>query len=189
LVIRLCGCRTERIRRNKGAARADKPERGLRNLARRNVHERARRRQWTAAEKAALLAEIEATGGQVSVVAQRHGIAKSLLYNWRSAWKAAALAARGAAPGSGGDDIKGEFTLRGRSLQCFSVEATSYISPYLEAYILFFGVSDAGSPAVKQRTAAKPTLWEADSCEAKGFLEALGLQSLGDRADDSDDND
>ena len=29
----------------------------------------ARRRQWTAAEKAALLAEIEATGGQVSVVA------------------------------------------------------------------------------------------------------------------------
>jgi len=57
-----------------------------------------RRRQWTREEKAALLGEIEATGGQVSVVAQRHGISKSLLYNWRSAWKAAALAARGAAP-------------------------------------------------------------------------------------------
>jgi transposase-like protein len=28
------------------------------------------------------------------VVAQRHGISKSLLYNWRSAWKAAGLAAR-----------------------------------------------------------------------------------------------
>src|SRR3984893_6614785 len=27
LVIQLCGCRTERIRRNKDAARADKPER------------------------------------------------------------------------------------------------------------------------------------------------------------------
>ena len=43
----------------------------------------ARRRQWTAEEKAALMAEVEAEGGQVSVVAQRRGISKSLLYNWR----------------------------------------------------------------------------------------------------------
>ena len=42
--------------------------------------------------KAALMAEVEAEGGQVAVVAQRHGISKSLLYNWRSAWKAAGLA-------------------------------------------------------------------------------------------------
>ena len=55
-----------------------------------------RRRQWTPAEKAALLAEIEATGGRVSVVAERHGISKSLLCNWRSACKAA-VAARGSA--------------------------------------------------------------------------------------------
>ena len=61
-----------------------------------------RRRQWTAEEKAALVGEIEATGSRVSVVAQRHGISKSLLYNWRSASKAAALAARGASPGSAG---------------------------------------------------------------------------------------
>jgi transposase len=61
-----------------------------------------RRRQWTAEQKAALLGEIEATGGRVSVVAQRHGISKSLLYNWRSASKAAALVARGGAPGSAG---------------------------------------------------------------------------------------
>lgn len=61
-----------------------------------------RRRQWTSEEKAALLAEVEATGGRVSVVARRHGISKSLLYNWRSAWKAAALVARGAAPRSAG---------------------------------------------------------------------------------------
>src|SRR5437868_5934182 len=40
------------------------------------------------------MAEVEAEGGQVSIVAQRHGISKSLLYNWRSAWKAAGLAAR-----------------------------------------------------------------------------------------------
>ena len=53
-----------------------------------------RRRQWTPEEKAALMSEVEAEGGQVSVVAERHGISKSLLYNWRSAWKAAGLAAR-----------------------------------------------------------------------------------------------
>ena len=53
-----------------------------------------RRRQWTPEAKAALMAEVEAAGGQVSAVAQRHGISKSLLYNWRSAWKAAGLAAR-----------------------------------------------------------------------------------------------
>jgi transposase-like protein len=51
-------------------------------------------------EKAALLGKIEATGGRLAVVVQRHGISKSLLYNWRSAWKAATLAARGSAPGS-----------------------------------------------------------------------------------------
>jgi transposase len=48
-----------------------------------------RRRQWTAEQKAALVAEVEAEGGQVSVVARRHGVSASLLYNWRSAWKAA----------------------------------------------------------------------------------------------------
>ena len=49
-----------------------------------------RRRQWTPEQKAALLAEVEAESGRVSVVARRHGISTSLLYNWRSAWKAAA---------------------------------------------------------------------------------------------------
>jgi transposase len=56
-----------------------------------------RRRQWTPEQKAALVAEVEAEGGRVSVVARRHGISTSLLYNWRSAWKAAAVAARGTA--------------------------------------------------------------------------------------------
>jgi transposase len=55
-----------------------------------------RRRQWTPEEKAALMAEVEAEGDRVSVVARRHGISTSLLYNWRSAWKAA-LAARATA--------------------------------------------------------------------------------------------
>ena len=56
-----------------------------------------RRRQWTPAEKVALMAEVEAEGGRLSVVGRRHGISTSLLYNWRSGWKAAALSARATA--------------------------------------------------------------------------------------------
>jgi transposase len=51
-----------------------------------------RRRTWSAQDKAALLAEIDAEGGKVRLVARRHRIAASLLYNWRSARKAAAVA-------------------------------------------------------------------------------------------------
>ena len=57
-----------------------------------------RRRQRTPEEKAALVAEVEAEGGRVAMVARRHGISTSLLYNWRSAWKAAAAARRAALP-------------------------------------------------------------------------------------------
>jgi transposase len=49
----------------------------------------SRRRKWSPERKAALLAEVEAEGGRVSLVARRHGLSESLLYNWRSAWKAA----------------------------------------------------------------------------------------------------
>jgi transposase len=47
------------------------------------------RRKWPPEGKAALLAEIEAEGGRVMVVARRHRISGSLLYNRRSAWKLA----------------------------------------------------------------------------------------------------
>jgi transposase len=57
-----------------------------------------RRRKWSASEKAALLAEIEAEGGRVALVARRHRVSESLLYNWRSARKAALAAARGPEP-------------------------------------------------------------------------------------------
>jgi transposase len=56
-----------------------------------------RRRKWKPAEKAALLAEVEAEGGKVVVVARRHGISESLLYNWRSVRKATRSAMRAAA--------------------------------------------------------------------------------------------
>jgi len=52
-----------------------------------------RRRRWRAAEKAALLAEVAAEGGKVAVVARRHGMSESVLYNWRSACKAGAAVA------------------------------------------------------------------------------------------------
>jgi transposase len=51
-----------------------------------------RRRKWTAEEKAALLAETDAEGGRVAVVARRHRVPESVLYNWRSARKSAAVA-------------------------------------------------------------------------------------------------
>ena len=51
-----------------------------------------RRRIWSAEEKAALLAEIDAEGGKVRLVARRHRISESVLYNWRSTRKAAAEA-------------------------------------------------------------------------------------------------
>ena len=57
-----------------------------------------RRRKWTTEEKVALLGEVEAAGGKVAVVARRHQVSESLLYNWRSAWKAAAGLLRTAEP-------------------------------------------------------------------------------------------
>jgi transposase len=46
------------------------------------------RRTWSAEEKAALLAEVDAEGGKVRLVSRRYRIAESLLYNWRAAAKA-----------------------------------------------------------------------------------------------------
>ena len=54
-----------------------------------------RRRTWTAEEKAELLAAIDGEGGGVAVVARRYRIPPVVLYNWRSARKAAASAKGG----------------------------------------------------------------------------------------------
>ena len=51
-----------------------------------------RRRKWSVAQKSALLDEVESEGGKVALVARRHGISESLLYNWRSARQVAAAA-------------------------------------------------------------------------------------------------
>jgi transposase len=52
-----------------------------------------RRRKWSTEEKAALLAEVEAEGGKVRVVARRHRISESLLYSWRTASRTATSSA------------------------------------------------------------------------------------------------
>jgi transposase len=49
-----------------------------------------RRRKWSAADKAALLAEVAGEGGKVGPVARRHGISESVLYGWRASIKAVA---------------------------------------------------------------------------------------------------
>jgi transposase-like protein len=57
-----------------------------------------RRRKWTDAEKAVVLAETDAPGTNVAAVARKHGIARSVVYNWRSARRAQTIAAM---PGGG----------------------------------------------------------------------------------------
>jgi transposase len=42
-----------------------------------------RRRQWTPAQKASLLMEAEAAGSSIAAVADRHGIRRSLMFEWR----------------------------------------------------------------------------------------------------------
>ena len=42
-----------------------------------------RRRRWSAAEKAAIVAESQAPGAQTSEIALRHGLHRNQLYDWR----------------------------------------------------------------------------------------------------------
>ena len=56
-----------------------------------------RRRRWSAAEKAAIVAESLATGAVASTVALRHGLHRNQLYMWRREVRSGALAPPGAA--------------------------------------------------------------------------------------------
>ena len=46
------------------------------------------RREWSAAEKRAIVAETRAPGANVSAIARRHGVAQSLIYQWRKIFAA-----------------------------------------------------------------------------------------------------
>lgn len=56
-----------------------------------------RRRQWSAAEKAAIVAESFAPGAVTSTIALRHGLHRNQLYSWRRELRAAAVAEAGIA--------------------------------------------------------------------------------------------
>src|SRR4051812_40059159 len=56
-----------------------------------------RRRRWSAAEKAAIVAESLAPGAIASTVALRHGLHRNQLYMWRRELRFGALANAGAA--------------------------------------------------------------------------------------------
>src|SRR4051794_29504925 len=57
-----------------------------------------RRRRWSAAEKAAIVAESFAPGAVASTVALRHGLHRNQLYMWRREVRSGALANTGALP-------------------------------------------------------------------------------------------
>lgn len=50
-----------------------------------------RRRRWSAAEKAAIVAESQAPGAQTSEIALRHGLHRNQLYDWRREFGTAAV--------------------------------------------------------------------------------------------------
>src|SRR5919205_3697555 len=56
-----------------------------------------RRRRWSAAEKAAIVAESLAPGAVASTIALRHGLHRNQLYMWRREVRSGALANRGIA--------------------------------------------------------------------------------------------
>ena len=56
-----------------------------------------RRRRWSAAEKAAIVAESLVPGAVASTVALRHGLHRNQLYMWRRELRSAAVANAGAA--------------------------------------------------------------------------------------------
>jgi transposase len=56
-----------------------------------------RRRRWSAAEKAAIVAESLRPGAVASTIALRHGVHRNQLYTWRRELRSGALANRGVA--------------------------------------------------------------------------------------------
>ena len=54
-----------------------------------------RRRRWSAAEKAAIVAESLAPGAVTSAVALRYGLHRNQLYSWRREFRSAAVADAG----------------------------------------------------------------------------------------------
>src|SRR6059058_1850359 len=64
-----------------------------------------RRRRWSAAEKAAIVAESQAPGAQTSEIALRYGLHRNQLYDWRREFGTAAVGTAIAGAGAPGPDF------------------------------------------------------------------------------------
>jgi transposase len=64
-----------------------------------------RRRRWSAAEKAAIVAESQAPGAQTSAIALRYGLHRNQLYDWRREFGTAAIGNAVAEAGGQGPDF------------------------------------------------------------------------------------
>jgi transposase len=64
-----------------------------------------RRRRWSAAEKAAIVAESQAPGAQTSEIALRYGLHRNQLYDWRREFGTAAVGNAIAETGAPGPDF------------------------------------------------------------------------------------
>jgi transposase len=64
-----------------------------------------RRRRWSAAEKAAIVAESQAPGAQTSEIALRYGLHRNQLYDWRREFGTAAIGNAIAEAGAQGPDF------------------------------------------------------------------------------------
>ena len=64
-----------------------------------------RRRRWSAAEKAAIVAESQAPGAQTSEIALRYGLHRNQLYDWRREFGTAAVGDAIAEAGAQGPDF------------------------------------------------------------------------------------
>ena len=64
-----------------------------------------RRRRWSAAEKAAIVAESQAPGAQMSEIGLRYGLHRNQLYDWRREFGTAAIGNAIAGAGAPGPDF------------------------------------------------------------------------------------
>ena len=64
-----------------------------------------RRRRWSAAEKAAIVAESQAPGAQTSEIALRYGLHRNQLYDWRREFGTAAVGTAIPEAGAQGPDF------------------------------------------------------------------------------------
>ena len=64
-----------------------------------------RRRRWSAAEKAAIVAESQAPGAQTSEITLRYGLHRNQLYDWRREFGTAAIGNAIAGAGAPGPDF------------------------------------------------------------------------------------